>query len=90
MLILPQKVYFTACNFGRYGLGGGGDLTDDIDTAYDQYAEQIASGLPIRAFMMEMDPDTNTPERVTEITDEMQARYVAICEDRGLEVRAAE
>lgn len=85
-MTLPAKVYFTLVDFPGLSLGNGGDATDDRSKAYDDYAEMRNLDYPVRAFMVEFDPDTNAPERVTEITDEMEQELIDTCAERGLDM----
>jgi hypothetical protein len=75
--------YMVATEFPKLGFGSAGDITADWNTAYDQFAECRDDDQPARVFVLEFDVETNAPETFSDITDEMQAEYEAICERRG-------
>ena len=92
MIILPARLYLTAAEYflnGSYTVGSG-DVTEDWNEAYDQYAEARHNGNRVRTFLIELHPDSNAPERITEVTEKMEAEYASICEARGLTMEAQE
>lgn len=91
MIILPAKLYLTISEYylnGKYGIGSR-DVTDDRDEAYDQYAEARGEARRVRVFMIELHPDSNAPDRITEVTEDMEQEFRAICEGRGIDVEDA-
>ena len=80
--------YVVATMFPKLGFGSAGDISDDWNTAYDQYAECRGDNQPVRVFVLEFDVETNATEAFRDITDEMEAEYEALCEQRGYPVAA--
>lgn len=80
--------YIVATEYPNLGLGSAGDITADWNTAYDQYAESVMDRQPTRVFVLDFDTETNAFETAREVTDEFQAEYEMICEQRGLTVAA--
>lgn len=86
---LPSTFYLVAADFEDLGLGNAGDITADRDQAYNDFADSLDAGQPTRVFRIDLDVETNAPEAVSEITEEMMDELSKICAERGLEMPEA-
>lgn len=75
-MILPRKIFFVVKDFENLGIGFGGDPVETLDDAIDQALSHYSpERKDFRIFQVDMDPDTNRPERIEDVTeDAMNAR----------------
>lgn len=85
---MPTTTYLVATMLPTLGLACGGDISEDWNTAYDDYSGCRDDNQPVRVFVLEFDVETNATEAFRDITDEMEAEYEALCEQRGYPVAA--
>lgn len=68
--------YIVATMFPRLGFGcAGGDVQEDRDAAYDEFAACRDEDQPVRVFLAQFDVDTNLPETFADVTDLFEADY---------------
>ena len=70
---MPDTIYMVAADFEALGLGNAGDFCKDISAAADQAAGHIDHGkLMARVFKIEFCVKHNTPEAITEVTEQVE------------------
>ena len=82
MLRLPPTIYFAFTDFGaKLGIGCVGDFVTDIEDAADQLSE--CSGA--RVLRIDFDVSTNSPESVSDVTEDCEIIVARRCYERGIE-----
>jgi len=81
---MPATVYMVAADFEALGLGNAGDFVTDISDAADQAAGHIDHDkIMARVFKIEFCVEHNTPETVTEVTEEVENIIASRLFNRG-------
>ena len=88
---LPRTLYLCLKDFGRVGIGVGGDPVEDLDDALDQAVEPCGDKRePFVILQIDSDPDTGRVERIDDITEDAIAKRNELLDRRGIEPIAAE
>jgi hypothetical protein len=89
-LELPTTLYISFAHFGAHGIGNAGDCQADKDRAYDAWNDAESRGYPARAFELEFDFATNSPETFRDVTDDFRAERERLMRERGIWQEAGE
>lgn len=82
--VLPLKWFFATVDYGRLGVGFGGDFYESADQAVENALDKNGDGYsPFRVFQVDMDPDTNMPERIVDVTEDTMRDWNEMLEKRG-------
>jgi hypothetical protein len=88
---LPRTLYLCLKDFGREGIGVGGDPTEDLDAALDQAVNSYSDKIePFVILQLESDPDTGRVERIDDVTEDAIAQRNELLDRRGIDPIAAE
>jgi hypothetical protein len=83
---IPTKLFQVWFHMGRAGWDIPFDMYPDADTALDDIeGSMYGADAPTawRIYMVEHDPDTNEPERITNVTADVIAERVKLLWERG-------
>lgn len=71
-LTMPQRIYFALTESKQVeGPFFAGDMSEDLDVVLDDALPGPSGDCPpFRIFCIEFDPDTNMPERTTDVTED--------------------
>lgn len=70
MHILPRTIYFATVDFGRDGIGFGGDFSETAGDALDRAMGSVFEPVDLRIFRVDFDPDNNLPECIRDVTED--------------------
>ena len=85
---LPRTMYLCLKDFGRDGLGVGGDPSEDLDAVIDQAVSDERE--PFVILQIDSDHDTGRVERIDDITEDAIAQRNELLDRRGVDPIAAE
>lgn len=65
----PRQLYIVLADMGPLGLAGADPLLT-LDDAADRFSDALDSDEPSRVLLLEFEPYTLAPERMTDVTDD--------------------